>query len=229
MPELAVERLESGRPGAGRWKIRPSETKPGHKMCTKEFEPEKESQNFTRVSDDGRKHSKLDRLFASIKFCSTWRNMGVKVLERKWSNHYLIMPNDINLNFRSKTFKIFDTWLKGANIESMVREAWSKKVASKYLDCAFGDKLKNKVALKTWCNDKYRSLEGIGTERGIWLEAWKYGLRRKKKSKMARQKVKKLAEEGDENSKLFHAVIRKRVRSNGICGLNVNAVWTKDL
>ncbi|KAJ9552562.1 hypothetical protein OSB04_016607 [Centaurea solstitialis] len=46
---------------------------------------------------------------------------------------------------------------------------------------------------------------------------------------MLRQKAKiKWAMNGDENSKLFHAAIRKRIRVNGLKGLNINAEWIEE-
>ncbi|KAJ9557883.1 hypothetical protein OSB04_012497 [Centaurea solstitialis] len=56
-----------------------------------------------------------------------------------------------------------------------------------------------------------------------WLEA------ESKKVEMLRQKAKiKRAMEGDENSRMFHAVIRKRMRANEIGGLNVNGLWVEE-
>lgn len=168
-------------------------------------------QKFTRVSDNGRKYSKLDRFLVSSGFCLVWKNLGVKALERKWSDHYPIMLSDVDLNFGPKPFKGFDTWLEGDNIESVVREAWGKEVVARNPDRVFKEKLKNvKIALKTFCNEKFRSLDGelernkvMATsleaiadlrslneeERGRWLEARKKWMdAEKKKTEMARQK-----------------------------------------
>jgi len=59
--------------------------------------------------------------------------------------------------------------------------------------------------------------------RGKWLEA------ERKKVEILKQKAKiKWAMEGDENSRIFHATIRKRTRANEIGGLNINDLWIEE-
>lgn len=125
-------------------------------------------------------------------------------------------------------------------------------MGSRYSDCVIRDKLKNvKGTLKKRCNENYKKLieemeidkdeakrweiEADSTsleedKRLKWMEARKKWLEaERKKLEMASQKAQiKWVEEGDENTKFFHAIIRKRERKNGIQGLNINAVWTED-
>lgn len=170
-------------------------------------------QKFTRVSDDGRKFSKLDRFLVSNSFGSSWKCLGVKALDRKWSDHFSILLSDKRVDFGPKPFKLFDTWLCEEGIENVVREAWNKEVKSKNLDSIFRDKLKNvKEVLKR------RSKERLGTveknlsenkeeakkleelaesrnlddnERDRWLESRKRWLEaEKKKWEMEKQRAK---------------------------------------
>lgn len=72
---------------------------------------------FTRISDDGLKFSKLDRFLVTNEFCMSWRNVGVKALERKWSDHAPIMLYEDRTDFGLKPFKFFDTRLKEEGME----------------------------------------------------------------------------------------------------------------
>lgn len=94
-------------------------------------------QKFTRVSDDGKKFSKLDRFLVSNEFGVAWNNLGAKILERRWSDHFPILLFDKKTNFGPKPFKLFDTWLEEEGIEDIVREAWNKDVKSRNPDCVF--------------------------------------------------------------------------------------------
>lgn len=118
-------------------------------------------QKFTRVSDDGRKHSKLDRFLVSNDFYSKWSNLGVKALERRWSDHCPIMLEEAKLDYGPKPFKLFNYWLSGEGLEDTIREEWNKEVTSKTPDCVFRDKLKSvKHALKRRSGENYKKLHG---------------------------------------------------------------------
>ncbi|KAI3771839.1 hypothetical protein L6452_03008 [Arctium lappa] len=176
-------------------------------------------QKFTRISDNGKKGSRLDRFLTSNGFCMSWRNLGVKALDRKWSDHYPIMLHESNGGFGPKPFKIFDTWLE--------EEGW--KGQKEKFGKLEGDAENFKEMTK--------KLEGIlehrsfdGEERKRWIEAQNNWLTaEKRKAEIAWQKAKvKWVKDGDENSRFFHAVIRKKERKNGIRGLEVNSHWTED-
>lgn len=85
-------------------------------------------QKFTRVSDNGRKFIRLDRFLATNDFCLLWKNLGVKTLERKWSDHSPIMLYDNRADFGPKSFKLFDAWLNEEGIDRLVKEDWNKEV-----------------------------------------------------------------------------------------------------
>ncbi|GKC13210.1 putative ribonuclease H protein [Tanacetum coccineum] len=207
---------------------------------------------FTRISDDGRKFSKLDRYLITEDFQEIWRNLGSVALDRKLSDHCLIVLLDKGLDFGPKPFRFFDAWLKDVEMIDVVKEAWGAPVSTITPDCVFRDKLKNvKHALKEWSKKKYGGLEqeidSSRKEAGRWereaelrpleideIEAWqrarldwieKDGL----KAKMLRQKARvRWYEEGDENSKFFHSTVRKRYRKNGFTGLMVDGRWNEN-
>ncbi|XP_071713036.1 uncharacterized protein [Rutidosis leptorrhynchoides] len=63
--------------------------------------------NFTRISDDGLKFSKIDRFLCTEKFFSMWKDVSAVALERKISDHCPIMLKEEGKNFGPKPFKIF--------------------------------------------------------------------------------------------------------------------------
>ncbi|KAI3677706.1 hypothetical protein L6452_36972 [Arctium lappa] len=117
-------------------------------------------------------------------FGALWRNLGAKVLERKWSDHAPIMLSDQVYDFGPRPFKFFDAWIKDESLEEVVREAWSKEGdIEKDLDS-------KREAVKNWeeeVDGNRLSLE----DRQRWVEGRKKWLELEIKiSKMARQKAK---------------------------------------
>lgn len=71
-------------------------------------------------------------------------------LDRKLSDHCLVVLKDIELDFGPKPFRFFDVWLQESDIEKVVSFAWALSVRSRRPDCIYRDKLKNvKSALKS--------------------------------------------------------------------------------
>ena len=66
---------------------------------------------FTRVSDDRTMFSKLDQFLMTHKFRSLWRNLGVNVLERRWSDHTPLLLGEDWSDYGPTPFKFFDIWL----------------------------------------------------------------------------------------------------------------------
>ncbi|XP_071699161.1 uncharacterized protein [Rutidosis leptorrhynchoides] len=117
--------------------------------------------NFTRVSDDGVKYSKLDRFLVNEKFYLMWSDLTALALERKNSDHCPIVLKDEERNFGAKPFIIFDTWLNEDDIEQVINDAWCLLITQNCrMDCCFRNKLKNmKHALKEWSNKKFNNID----------------------------------------------------------------------
>ncbi|XP_071687533.1 uncharacterized protein [Rutidosis leptorrhynchoides] len=117
--------------------------------------------NFTRVSDDGTKFSKIDCFLVNQSFVNLWKDLTAIALDRQHSDHCPIVLKDEDRNFGPKPFKIFDAWLDDEEIESVIRDAWVLPVENNARkDCVFRNKLKNvKNALRTWSNGKYKNLD----------------------------------------------------------------------
>ncbi|KAJ9544047.1 hypothetical protein OSB04_023754, partial [Centaurea solstitialis] len=206
--------------------------------------PKKEKRSPS-VSDDGAKLNKPDRFLISSDFEGAWKNLGAKVLDRKWSDHASISLYDFRKDFGQIPFKFYGAWLEDKSLEDVVKKAWGQDVKSTRPDCRFKDKLNNvKHALKlwrkesggmstkTWSWPRRRYLVGKEKsevhalkveDRVLWKEARKKWLDLEEKSvAIARQKAKiKWIKDGDENSKFFHiasigyAWLRKISREEG--------------
>nr|GEV10009.1 transposon TX1 [Tanacetum cinerariifolium] len=186
---------------------------------------------FTRISNDG---------------------MKVIALDRKLSDHCPIVLKDVNVNFGPKPFRAFDIWLEEFDLESIVAGAWSMSVRDNRLDCILRDKFKNvKEALKKWCKTLFEGLDkkiedysqetmrweleaekrSLGDmERNAWIEARRKWIEtEKEKADILKQKSRlKWDIEGDENSKYFNSVVKRRNNKNSIRGLMINGVWCED-
>ncbi|XP_071728131.1 uncharacterized protein [Rutidosis leptorrhynchoides] len=88
--------------------------------------------NFTRVSDDGLKYSKLDRFLASKKFQHLWNDLSAVVLDRHLSDHCPIVLKEVERNFDPKPFKIFNAWLDEDDVDNVIRNAWNLPVPDIY-------------------------------------------------------------------------------------------------
>ncbi|XP_071707966.1 uncharacterized protein [Rutidosis leptorrhynchoides] len=130
---------------------------------------------FTRISVDGTKFSKLDRVLVNDNFLKLWKDLSVIALERKESDHCPLLLHDKNIDFGLKPFKCFDEWLKKEGVDKVIQDAWSKPVNISKKDCLFGDKLKNvKNELKAWSKIEFGDLENeilVLKEKSIRLEA----------------------------------------------------------
>lgn len=195
---------------------------------------------FTRISDDGLKFSKLDRFFVTDDFCVKWRNLAVVSLDRKLSDHCPILLKDMDMDFGMKPFRAYDVWLKENDIDSVFISAWNNPVLSYRADCVMRDKFKNvKERLKEWnklkVNANNTAIEKCKSEAmkweieaesrvlesremELWLKARKEWIEKdNEKVSMLKQKARiKWDVEGDENSKYFHAMIKRRNNKNRI-------------
>lgn len=207
---------------------------------------------FTRVGADWRKFSKLVRVLVSGNFLDYWSNLSVTALDRKLSDHCPILLSDKLLDFGPKPFRFFDAWLDKHDIEVVIKNAWAKSVTSFHPDCIFRDKLKNvKNELREWSMSRFGKLEGEiqnfkteamnwevvaesrelnDDERSTWLETRRKWLEKdREKLNMAKQKARvRWDVEGDENSKFFHAMVKRRNGKNNIRGIMINGIWNEE-
>ncbi|XP_071729355.1 uncharacterized protein [Rutidosis leptorrhynchoides] len=207
---------------------------------------------FTRISDDGLKFSKLDRFLVSDNFHSLWDDLSVIALDRHLSDHCPLMLRDKVVDYGPKPFKVFEEWFNCVEVDNIISVTWKKPVHGLRKDCIFRDRLKNvKSALREWSKSNFGGLDkeinelkkeamdweikaearSLGdSDRKIWLDCRRRWIDKERvKSNMLKQKARiKWILEGDENSKFFHASIRRRYNKCNIRGLNINGVWVED-
>ncbi|GJU03619.1 mutator type transposase, partial [Tanacetum coccineum] len=178
--------------------------------------------------------------------------LGGRRFTRKLSNHCPIILKDMEYDFGPKPFRVFDAWLTDGDIDNVFRSASNKPVRSTRVDCIVRDKLKNvKDGLKGWSKEKRelsyhvidkrkkdatmweleakkRVLNNV--EMDLWLKARKEWIKKENEQVgILRQKTRiKWDIEGDENSKYFHTVIRRRNNKNNIRGLMIDGVWCEE-
>ncbi|XP_071740419.1 uncharacterized protein [Rutidosis leptorrhynchoides] len=117
--------------------------------------------NFTRVSEDGIKFSKLDLFLVNERFQQIWNDLSVVALDRERSDHCVIILKDEEKNFGPKSFKIFYAWLNEEDVDQIIGDAWNSPVtASTRKDCTFRNRLKNvKHALRAWSFQKFNKID----------------------------------------------------------------------
>ncbi|GJZ57719.1 transposon TX1 [Tanacetum coccineum] len=124
---------------------------------------------FTRISDDGLK---------------------------KCSYHCPIVLKDMDVDFGPKPFRVFDVWLKEADIKNVVlREAESRPLDDE---------------------ERLKWLEA----RRLWMD------KEMEKTFVLRQKARVRWDiDRDENSKFFHSFVKRRNKKNNIKGIMVDGLW----
>ncbi|XP_071729228.1 uncharacterized protein [Rutidosis leptorrhynchoides] len=174
--------------------------------------------HLTIICDNAIKFSKLDRFLVSEKFNHMWGCLSALALERKLSDHCRDILRDKEIDFGPKLTKIFDEWLEAEGTEESVK-------TSGKLDEEISE-LKN-VATKWELIVGSRSLSD--TERDTWLDSRKRWIEKEKiKTNIAKQKSRvKWSLEGDENTKYFQSIMKRRYSKCTICGLNINGTKTR--
>ncbi|XP_071712516.1 uncharacterized protein [Rutidosis leptorrhynchoides] len=171
---------------------------------------------FTRISDNGKKFSKIDRFLVTDQFLELWGDVSALALDRHTSDHCPIILRDKNMDFGPKPFKLFDIWLESVEVENIITDAWRKEVEIEDLQIDV-TVLEEKAKLNVLSDlEREASLD----RRVRWLK------KQKDESDMLRQKAKlKWAADRDKNTAYFHASIRRSYNKTSIRGLNINGIW----
>nr|GEY92085.1 hypothetical protein [Tanacetum cinerariifolium] len=167
---------------------------------------------YTRISDDGLKFSNLDRFLVTPEFSAKWDNLSVIALDRKISDHCPILLKDMDLDYGPKPFRVFDLWLEDGEIDVIVKDAWEIPMRGSRPDCRVRDTFKNvKEALKRWSRIKFGGTKQQIEARKEWVD------KENEMVSVLQQKARiKWDIKGDENSKFFHAIVKRRYNKNNI-------------
>jgi hypothetical protein len=209
---------------------------------------------FTRLNKDGTKQSKLDRFFVSggvLEKCPLLESLA---LNKKIADHRPILLR-LNLgNFGPSPFKFFNFWMGLDGYSIIVESTWVERAGNCHNNpfIRFKEILKNlKKVLKTWNHNRknreearekdlmlkidiidedLENLINVETNKLIRSELLsELGVLEKQKNLEVQQKVKsKWILDGDENSKFFHLLVKKRRRQQSIMGIKLNGDWIDD-
>ncbi|XP_071687414.1 uncharacterized protein [Rutidosis leptorrhynchoides] len=209
-----------------------------------------EGKRFTRIWDNGRRFSKLDRFLVSEHFLLRWGDLYVSALNRKDTDHCPLVLRNKWIDFGPKRTRVFDVWLDHKEADKIISKTWDKSVEGNRADLIFCRKLKaTRFALPSKStfgkidseSEEYRKEAAIWesraessdleeSDRSKWMDVMGKRLKKEaEKRNMMKQKARvKWATDGEENSKFFHAYIRRRTCKNNIHGLNINGKWEED-
>lgn len=207
---------------------------------------------FTRFNRSGSKRSKLDRFLVSHNFFNYWGSAVVTVLGRSISDHCPILLKIDQLNFGPKAFKIFNHWFGNIEFDQLVASSWSAGCFAGSPDIILKNKLKKlKNDIKVWTRGKhsvyYKHREKIISDLLKWderaeagqletndinkREGWLIDLHKLEQIERDSLKQKgrfKWSVEGDENTRFYHTVVKKKIARHSIKGISQNGEWCVD-
>ncbi|XP_021996047.1 uncharacterized protein LOC110893239 [Helianthus annuus] len=178
---------------------------------------------FTCIRDNGRKLSKLDRFLVCSEFFNAWPLACARVLPGRHSDHCPIILEVIDHNFGPRPFRIFSSWISQPGFEEAVTEANDSFVSDAK------EKENVNVALSELETLEMEMENRDLAEEEEWIMAENKKVIKEvdlRKNADLRQRSRlKWALDGDENSKLFHAMVNNRKAVNSIRGLTINDEW----
>ncbi|XP_071713687.1 uncharacterized protein [Rutidosis leptorrhynchoides] len=203
---------------------------------------------YTCICDNGVKLSKLDRFLVSEEAQQLLPNLSAATLDKHLSDHCPIVLCDGVKDFGPKPTLVFKEWLLLDGSDKVIIYAWNTPVSSKRPDCVFRDRIRNvRIKLRNHCQVLSNLEEHIQRhskaasdweliaelrplteqERKSWAEEKKQWISKEKiQANMWKQKARvKWALEGDENTKYFHNIVKRKRNKNNIRGLVVDGSW----
>ncbi|PWA67904.1 RNA-directed DNA polymerase, eukaryota, Reverse transcriptase zinc-binding domain protein [Artemisia annua] len=206
---------------------------------------------FSRVNSSGNKMSRLDRFLVSEAVVDRSPNLTCLALDRKRSDHCPLLLKEERNDYGPNSFKIFNSWMEMDGFDEMVMnscmefqpdEGDSKCVVLK-------NKLKFvKSKIKLWYAQKRSDQMGqrkvlesrlgeidqmiddgqgsddiMSERRDLLHKAME--LDRIVLKDIAQKSKKKWIKEGDENTKLFHGMLKRKRRKKNISGVAIDGDW----
>ncbi|GKB80311.1 RNA-directed DNA polymerase, eukaryota, reverse transcriptase zinc-binding domain protein [Tanacetum coccineum] len=172
---------------------------------------------FSRVNRSGNKMSRLDRFLVTEAAVDRSPNLICMALERKYSDHCPLILKDERNDYGPNSFKIFNSWMEIDGFDEMVKNS-----CMEYQPMEGDSKcvvLKNKLKfvkskIKVW------HLKRGMTKLVNMLELDAIELKDN-----AQKSKKKWIKEGDENTKLFHGMLKRKRSQKNITGVVIDGEW----
>ncbi|XP_022019605.1 uncharacterized protein LOC110919650 [Helianthus annuus] len=205
--------------------------------------------NYTYISDNGKKLSKLDRFLVCLGFMERWPNASVTTLDRVMSDHRPIILSTVQSEFGHIPFRFFNSWFEHPGFLDYLLQICSTFSFSGPEDLALAIKfrwLKNRI--KDWVKVEKQNKEGIyggkksrlalienlAEERSLSDEElaeraecrnFMAELDRLKHLDLRQKSRARWALEGDENSSFYHHIINSNISTSRLNRLMVEGVW----
>nr|GEZ73132.1 RNA-directed DNA polymerase, eukaryota, reverse transcriptase zinc-binding domain protein [Tanacetum cinerariifolium] len=208
------------------------------------------SYKFTWTDKWGSKMSKIDRFLVFDKFYDTFHTTSGVILEKGIPDHRPILIKEMVSDFGPTPFRFFNSWLEVDGFHSLVVNTWKNDgIVDANGLISFKKKLQNlKGVIHLWAALQRATSSSIKKEHLLRLSSIDIKIdqglvsdvdlcnRResiriigeidKQEAKDILQKSRiKWALEGDENSKFFHAFLKKNRRQHSIKGIRRNGIW----
>jgi hypothetical protein len=193
--------------------------------------------SFTWSNKWASKMSKLDRFLVSDGFSEMIPNLMATVLDRNLSDHRPILLKEMVVDYGPTPFRVFRSWFGMDGFNQLVTDTWNSDVTQEtHGMISFKKKLQNlKKVLRAWIGEKRLRDKGIKAEllksiSDIDLQIDK-GEATKQDMELRLRSLKELGDlerveamdlaqkakirwgiEGDENTKFFHGVLKKKRR-----------------
>ncbi|PWA38925.1 cytochrome P450 [Artemisia annua] len=203
---------------------------------------------YTRISIDGTKASRLDRVLVTLDTLDKVPELKLEALDDILSDHRPLLLFIQKLDFGPTPFKFFNSWLDLEGFDDVVDNSWKNSAAQCNGEVFNMVKVKLKSVkndIKAWKKEKEakRNRDTITKEiasidlklsmnnndslatnrRALITELQQMEINN---GRDLHQKLKvKWGVEGDENSKFYHAIINKRRRQNTLNGIKHNGLW----
>ncbi|CAL0325442.1 unnamed protein product [Lupinus luteus] len=207
---------------------------------------------FTWFLSNGSAMSRLDRFLVNDNWLLRWGHLVQLGLKRTFSDHCpILLKNDVP-DWGPSPFRTNNCWFSDSEFGKFVEEEWNNLVVSSRSSFVLKEKLKClKMSLKSWnknhfglldkrisdhvasinCidakgSDGVLSTEGILARKNATADLWR--LSGQRDSLLLQKSRQKWLQEGDSNTKFFHAAINRRRRSNVVLGMFIDGVWVDD-
>ncbi|MFS7930782.1 putative RNA-directed DNA polymerase [Helianthus anomalus] len=205
--------------------------------------------NFTYISDNGKKLSKLDRFLVCLGFRENWPNASVVALAREVSDHRPIVLSTVQSDFGHIPFRFFSSWFEfpgflefvlqncGAfqfagpgDLALAIKFRWLKdkiklwlKLEKEKRDGTYGGKKRRLEFIENLAEE--RILEEDELAERAECRNYVAEFERIKQLDLRQKSRSKWAIDGDENTAFFHHIVNSNISSNRLNGLLIDGVW----
>ncbi|PWA52585.1 RNA-directed DNA polymerase, eukaryota [Artemisia annua] len=215
------------------------------------FKPVLGGRNFTWMNKAGTKMSKLDRFLISQHVMDVFTDVKVTALPRGWSDHTPIMLHCDKVDYGPIPFKFFHSWLQRDGFNDCIKMAYNEcslinphmplhqklKVIKEHIKC-WTQQVKNveidrKHEIISKINDIETKIDSniaseVEKEDRIKLLKERDDLQQLEDMDVVQKAKVKWDVEGDENTKIFHGILKQKRHQQMVQGVMIDGTWVTD-